>query len=104
VEVVTNAPFVYQQLQIDEPGKLINGGGGGLGWSGGGTIGVKLATDYLAGGQNKGSFVCEIVGDGTYMFGVPSTAYWIANRYRLPTLTIVLSNKGEYTPNSSDGA
>jgi thiamine pyrophosphate-dependent acetolactate synthase large subunit-like protein len=103
VEVVTNAPFVYQQLQIDEPGKLINGGGGGLGWSGGGTIGVKLATDYLAGGQNKGSFVCEIVGDGTYMFGVPSTAYWIANRYRLPTLTIVLSNKGKCTRNSSDG-
>ncbi|KAF2212800.1 hypothetical protein CERZMDRAFT_111828 [Cercospora zeae-maydis SCOH1-5] len=101
VEVVTNAPFVYEQLQLDEPGKLVNPGGGGLGWSGGGTIGVKLATDHLAGGVNKGNFVCEIVGDGTYMFGVPGTAYWIARRYKLPTLTIVLSNKGWNAPRNS---
>lgn len=96
VEAVTNAMHVYEQLQIDEPGHLINGGGGGLGWSGGGTIGVKLASDWLAGGSGKGKFVCEIVGDGTYMFGSPSTVYWIARRYSLPTLTVVLSNKGMF--------
>lgn len=97
VEAVTNAMFVYEQLQVDEPGHLINGGGGGLGWSGGGTIGVKLASDWLAGGSGKGNFVCEIVGDGTYMFGSPSTVYWIARRYSLLTLTVVLSNKGMFT-------
>ena len=95
VEAVTNAPFVYDQLQVDKPGRLVNGGGGGLGWSGGGTLGVKLGADYLAGGANKGNFVCEIVGDGTYLFGVPGTVYWIASRYEIPTLTIVLSNKGK---------
>ena len=95
VEAVTNAPFVYDQLQIDEPGHLVNGGGGGLGWSGGGTLGVKLALDHVAGGANKGSFVCEVVGDGTYLFGTPGTVYWIAHRYKIPTLTIVLSNKGK---------
>lgn len=95
VEAVTNAMFVYDQLQIDEPGHLVNGGGGGLGWSGGGTLGVKLASDWLAGGPNKGNFVCEIVGDGTYMFGSPATVYWIARRYQIPTLTVVLSNKGK---------
>ncbi|KEF63573.1 uncharacterized protein A1O9_01551 [Exophiala aquamarina CBS 119918] len=98
VEAVTNAMFVYEQLQVDEPGHLINGGGGGLGWSGGGTIGVKLASDWLAGGSGKGKFVCELVGDGTYMFGSPSTVYWIARRYSLPTLTVVLSNKGMTSP------
>lgn len=96
LETVTNAPFVYQQLQVDEPGRIINAGGGGLGWSGGATRGVKLAADHLAGGENKGSFVCEIVGDGTFMFGVPATAYWIGERYKLPTLTVVLSNKGTF--------
>ncbi len=28
------------------------------------------------------------------MFSVPSTVYWIGNRYKLPVLTIVLNNKG----------
>ncbi|KAF7552065.1 hypothetical protein G7Z17_g4586 [Cylindrodendrum hubeiense] len=101
VEAVTNAPFIYEQLQVDEPGHLINCGGGGLGWSGGATIGVKLASDWLAGGQGKGKFVTLIVGDGTYMFGVPSTVYWIAQRYGLPTLTVVLSNKGWNAPRNS---
>lgn len=96
-EAVTNALPACNQLQVDKPGCLINGGGGGLGWSGGGSIGVKLASDYLAGGANKGSFVCQIVGDGTWMFGVPSTVYWVAQKYSTPTLTIVLSNKGSYS-------
>lgn len=96
VEAVTNAMAVYEQLQVDEPGHLVNGGGGGLGWSGGGTLGVKLAADWKAGGTGKGNFVCEIVGDGTYLFGVPGTVYWIAMRYEIPTLTVVLSNKGTF--------
>ncbi|KAH8707131.1 putative thiamine pyrophosphate enzyme [Phaeosphaeriaceae sp. PMI808] len=100
-EAVTNAIPTCEQLQVDVPGHLINGGGGGLGWSGGGSIGVKLASDYLAGGVNKGSFVCQIVGDGTYMFGVPGTVYWIAQKYNTPTLTIVLSNKGWNAPRNS---
>lgn len=94
VEAVTNATAVYDQLQVDKPGHLVNGGGGGLGWSGGGTLGVKLASDWKAGGAGKGNFVCAIVGDGTFLFGVPGTAYWIAMRYKIPTLTVILSNKG----------
>ncbi|KAF9888275.1 hypothetical protein FE257_008845 [Aspergillus nanangensis] len=91
VEAVTNAPFVYDQLQVDQPGHLLNCGAGGLGWSGGASIGIKLASDWAAGGEGQGKFVCQIVGDGTYMFGVPGTVYWIARRYKLPTLTVVLS-------------
>ena len=100
-EAVTNAMPVMNQLQVDTPGCLVNGGGGGLGWSGGGSIGVKLALDYLAGGHNKGNFVCQIVGDGTFMFSVPGTVYWIAQKYNIPTLTIVLSNKGWNAPRNS---
>lgn len=96
VEAVTNATAVYDQLQVDTPGHLVNGGGGGLGWSGGGTLGVKLASDWEAGGTGRGKFVCGIVGDGTFLFGVPGSAYWIAMRYKIPTLTIVLSNKGGF--------
>jgi thiamine pyrophosphate-dependent acetolactate synthase large subunit-like protein len=58
VEAVTNGPVVSEQLQATLPGSLINCGGGGLGWSGGGSLGIKLATDHL--GEKK--FVCQIVG------------------------------------------
>ncbi|KAF5264020.1 hypothetical protein FOXYS1_5218 [Fusarium oxysporum] len=95
-ETITNAPFIHEQLQVDEPGHILGNGGGGLGWSGGASLGVKLASDYLAGGEGKGNFVTQIVGDGTYLFGVPGTVYWVASRYNIATLTIVLSNKGKH--------
>lgn len=98
LEAVTNASTITNQLQVDIPGHLVNAGGGGLGWSGGATLGVKLATDHIAGGTNKGHFVCEVVGDGTYMFGVPGTVYWVARRYQIATLTVVLNNKGKCMP------
>lgn len=95
VEAVTNAPLVSDQVQATIPGSWINCGGGGLGWSGGGALGVKLATDSQHGGNNKGKFVCHIVGDGTYLFSVPGSVYWIAQRYNIPILTIVLNNEGK---------
>lgn len=98
VEAVTNTAFVADQLQCTIPGSWINCGGGGLGWSGGGALGVKLATDFEAGGSNEGKFVCQIVGDGTYLFSVPGSVYWIAQRYNIPILTIVLNNKGMSLP------
>jgi thiamine pyrophosphate-dependent acetolactate synthase large subunit-like protein len=67
VEAVTNGPMVSEQLQVTLPGSLINCGGGGLGWSGGGSLGIKLATDHA--GEKK--FVCQIVG-GTSNISSPS--------------------------------
>ncbi|KAJ9161590.1 thiamine diphosphate-binding fold protein [Coniochaeta hoffmannii] len=102
VEAVTNTAFVHDNLQPTLPGSWINCGGGGLGWSGGGALGIKLATDYeeqLKGG--KGKFVVQIVGDGTYLFSVPGSVYWIARRYNIPVLTIVLNNKGWNAPRKS---
>lgn len=95
IEAVTNSALVADQIQATLPGSWINCGGGGLGWSGGGALGIKLATDFEHGGTNKGKFVCQIVGDGTYLFSVPGSVYWIAQRYNIPVLTIVLNNQGE---------
>ncbi|RAH47498.1 uncharacterized protein BO95DRAFT_451691 [Aspergillus brunneoviolaceus CBS 621.78] len=77
---------------LHTPGHLVNCSAGGLGWSGGATLGVKLASDYLIDGNSKGKFICEIVGNRTYIFDAPETVYWIARQYYLATLTIVLSN------------
>ncbi|TKA35467.1 hypothetical protein B0A54_12127 [Friedmanniomyces endolithicus] len=101
VEAVTNTAFVADQIQATLPGTWINCGGGGLGWSGGGALGIKLATDAQHGGSNKGKFVCQIVGDGTYLFSVPGSVYWIAQRYNIPVLVIVLNNQGWNAPRKS---
>ncbi|PFH63116.1 hypothetical protein XA68_17760 [Ophiocordyceps unilateralis] len=101
VEAVTNTGFVHDNLQPTRPGSWINCGGGGLGWSGGGAMGVKLATDVESGGKGKGKFVVQIVGDGTYLFSVPGSVYWISKRYQIPILTIVLNNKGWHAPRRS---
>lgn len=93
IEAVTNASTISEQIQATIPGSYINCGGGGLGWSGGGALGIKLARDHESYGSGK--FVCQIVGDGTYMFSVPSTVAWVSKRYDIPVLTIVLNNKGE---------
>ncbi|KAM0436602.1 hypothetical protein ACHAPT_002310 [Fusarium lateritium] len=101
VEAVTNTQFVHDNLQPKIPGSWINCGGGGLGWSGGGALGIKLATDAENGGKGKGKFVVQIVGDGTYLFTVPASVYWISRRYNIPVLTIVLNNKGWNAPRRS---
>jgi thiamine pyrophosphate-dependent acetolactate synthase large subunit-like protein len=100
VEAVTNTAFVHDNLQPTLPGSWLNCGGGGLGWSGGGALGIKLASDHealLQGG--KGKFVVQIVGDGTFLFSVPGSVYWISRRYNIPVLTIILNNKGKPAPN-----
>jgi thiamine pyrophosphate-dependent acetolactate synthase large subunit-like protein len=97
IEAVTQTVFVADQIQATLPGSWINCGGGGLGWSGGAALGIKLATDKMGAAK----FVCHIVGDGTFLFTVPGSVYWIAQRYNIPILTIVLNNKGWNAPRRS---
>ncbi|OJJ47236.1 hypothetical protein ASPZODRAFT_151761 [Penicilliopsis zonata CBS 506.65] len=101
IEAVTLTTIVGDQIAATLPNSWINCGGGGLGWSGGGALGIKLASDAEHGGSNQGKFVCQIVGDGTYLFSVPGSVYWIAGRYKIPILTIVLNNKGWHAPQKS---
>lgn len=101
IEAVTLAGLVADQVAAYHPKSWINCGGGGLGWSGGGALGIKLATDLENGGNNKGKFVCQVVGDGTYLFSVPGSVYWVSRRYNIPILTIVLNNKGWNAPRKS---
>ena len=95
VEAVTNTGHIHNNVRPTRPGSWLNCGGGGLGWSGGAALGIKLATDAQAGGKGKGAFVCQVVGDGTYLFSIPGSVYWISRRYNIPILTIVLNNKGK---------
>lgn len=59
-------------------------------------MGAKLGLDN--GKPGSGKFVAAIVGDGTFLFAVPASVYWISRRYRIPFLTIVLNNDGWHAP------
>ncbi|EXJ71807.1 uncharacterized protein A1O5_05617 [Cladophialophora psammophila CBS 110553] len=99
IEAVTNTFTVSDQLQATLPGSVFSAGAGGLGWSGGAALGIKMATSAQNGG--KGKFVCQIVGDGCFLFSIPASVYWIAQRYEIPVLTIVLNNNGWNAPRKS---
>ncbi|KAI9730281.1 MAG: hypothetical protein M1834_006045 [Cirrosporium novae-zelandiae] len=107
IEAVTHTLAVANQIQPTYPSSWLNCGGGGLGWSGGASLGIKLATDTLPPSIANGNenptpkFICQIVGDGTFLFSMPSSVHWISSRYSLPTLTIVLNNHGWNAPRRS---
>jgi acetolactate synthase-1/2/3 large subunit len=73
------------QFVFNQPGSFFSVSQAGvLGWGLGAALGAKLAA------PDKTVVTC--VGDGSYMFGVPSAAHWTARRYELPVLIIVWNN------------
>jgi acetolactate synthase I/II/III large subunit len=92
-EATTNIKFVTDHLLRDEPGSLYASPAASLGWSGGAAIAAKLA--------HPEKIIATIVGDGSYLFTVPSTVHWIAKRYNAPFLTIILNNRGWRAPKGS---
>jgi acetolactate synthase-1/2/3 large subunit len=85
-EAISEGPTVWKHLPRTRPGTVFGNRGTSLGWSGGGALGVKLA--------HPGRTVVSIVGDGTFFFSVPSSSYWVSDRYHLPVLTVILDNGG----------
>jgi thiamine pyrophosphate-dependent acetolactate synthase large subunit-like protein len=100
VEAVTCAQLLSDQLQVDRAGSWINCGATGIGWSNGAALGVKMATDDATLKMNsthEPTLVCQVVGDGSFMCAAPSSALWVASKYKIPILTIVLNNGGRVT-------
>jgi acetolactate synthase-1/2/3 large subunit len=92
-EVVTGSRAVAEHLRPDQPGSVLHHGGGSLGWSGGAAVGAKLAAAER--------LVVSLVGDGSYLFGVPSSAFWVQRRYDAPSLTVIYDNRGWAAPKFS---
>jgi acetolactate synthase-1/2/3 large subunit len=92
-EAITNFEVVARHMRMNRPGSLIGSGGGSLGWYGGGAVGAKLAAPERT--------VVSLIGDGTYLFGVPASAQWVSRRYGAPTLTVIFDNRGWKAPKQS---
>ena len=93
-EAITNYQVVAEHLRPATPGSYLGSGGGSLGWTGGGAVGAKLASPAERA-------VVSLVGDGSYLFGVPSSAQWVARRYHAPSLTVIYDNRGWAAPRFS---
>ncbi|KAJ9115965.1 hypothetical protein QFC22_005108 [Naganishia vaughanmartiniae] len=116
-ESISNYPAVWKYIAPTRPGcefpsqsgrhgrgltpaaALITSGGSSLGWALGAAVGAALAGQ--ADLKYAKDLITVIVGDGSYIFGIPSAAFWMARRYDTPFLTIVLNNGGYKSPRLS---
>jgi acetolactate synthase-1/2/3 large subunit len=98
-EAISNYPIVWEHFAPKLPGSLLSSGASSLGWALGAAVGAHLAGEAFS--QHKKDLVAVVVGDGSFIFGVPSASYWMARRYETPYLTIVLNNGGWKSPRLS---
>ncbi|MCW2947551.1 MAG: acetolactate synthase [Actinoallomurus sp.] len=85
-EAVTNAGVLHETLERSLPGTVCGTGSPGLGWGLGGAVGIKLASPDRR--------VVAVVGDGSFMFAVPTAALCLAAEADAPILAVVLNNDG----------
>jgi acetolactate synthase-1/2/3 large subunit len=85
-EAIRNAGIVQEQLTRTRPQSYVGLAGGGLGFSGGMALGLKLARPERR--------IVQVIGDGGFHFSSPDSVYAVAQQYQLPVLTVVLDNGG----------
>jgi acetolactate synthase I/II/III large subunit len=85
--VLKESGLRLDQMDFEKPGTMFFAGtAGGLGWSLGAALGAKLAAPDRE--------VISTVGDGSYMFGTPLAAHYVAAEQKLPVLFVVFNNGG----------
>jgi acetolactate synthase-1/2/3 large subunit len=85
-EAIRNGPILQEHMKRTKPQSYVGLAGGGLGFSGGMALGLKLA-------QPKRRIV-QVIGDGGFHFSSPDSVYAVAQQYQIPILTVVLDNGG----------
>jgi acetolactate synthase-1/2/3 large subunit len=85
-EAIRNAPILQEHVTRTRPQSYVGLAGGGLGFSGGTALGLKLAQPERR--------IVQVIGDGGFHFSSPDSVYAVAQQYQLPILTIVLDNGG----------
>ena len=85
-EAIRNAPILQEHIARTKPGSYVGLAGGGLGFSGGMALGLKLAQPDRR--------IVQVIGDGGFHFSSPDSVYAVAQQYQIPILTVVLDNGG----------
>ncbi len=85
-EAIRNAPILQEHVTRTRPQSYVGLAGGGLGFSGGMALGLKLARPDRR--------IVQVIGDGGFHFSSPDSVYAVAQQYQIPILTVVLDNGG----------
>jgi len=85
-EAIRNGPALQEHVVRTRPKSYVGLAGGGLGFSGGMALGLKLA--------EPGRRIVQVIGDGGFHFSSADSVYAVAQQYQIPILTIVLDNGG----------
>ena len=85
-EAIRNAPILQEHIMRTRPASYVGLAGGGLGFSGGMALGLRLARPDRR--------IVQVIGDGGFHFSSPDSVYAVAQQYQLPILTVVLDNGG----------
>jgi acetolactate synthase-1/2/3 large subunit len=85
-EAIRNGPILQEHVKRTKPASYVGLAGGGLGFSGGMALGLKLAQPDRR--------IVQIIGDGGYHFSSPDSVYAVAQQYQIPILTVVVDNGG----------
>ena len=85
-EAIRNGPILQEHITRTKPKSYVGLAGGGLGFSGGMALGLKLAQPERR--------IVQVIGDGGFHFSSPDSVYAVAQQYRIPILTVVLDNGG----------
>ena len=93
-EGIRNAAAALLQIERPAANTMMRSAGGGLGWSGGFALGAKLAAPER--------MAVQVVGDGGFYFGNPSSVFAISRQYDLPILIVVMDNSGWSAVKSPD--
>lgn len=93
VESPSSSTVIPSLLKMSRPGSYFGNHGAGLGWGINAAMGAKLA--------DPDAEVIALIGDGCFLFGVPSSAYWVSGAYQIPFLTVVFNNGGWHSPRLS---
>lgn len=84
-ECVTNAGVVARYVERNVPGTAFQSGGSSLGWALGGSLGAKLA--------EPDKNVVATVGDGSFIYGCPTSSLWAADVFNAPFLAVIYNNQ-----------
>jgi acetolactate synthase I/II/III large subunit len=85
-EAIRNGPTLQEHITRTKPQSYVGLAGGGLGFSGGMALGLKLAQPNRR--------IVQVIGDGGFHFSSPDSVYAVAQQYQVPIMTVVLDNGG----------
>lgn len=85
-EAIRNGPVLQEHVTRTRPQSYVGLAGGGLGFSGGMALGLKLA--------KADRRIVQVIGDGGFHFSSPDSVYAVAQQYQIPIFTVVLDNGG----------